>query len=86
MPRSWSPKDERQYGHILKSCRRAARYGLQRCKQISAATVNKRRRVEGRTLSGIDPSGMMFLMRPLVLGGLALYLLYQSDQPTRSAP
>ena len=52
MPSAWSPKDERQYGHILKSCRQRGRYGTGRCKSIAAATVNKTRSREGRTLGG----------------------------------
>lgn len=50
MPAAWSPKDERQYGHILTSCRKRGQYGEKRCKHIAAATVNKQRRLEGRTL------------------------------------
>lgn len=46
MPTAWSPKDERQYKHIVKSCRR----GKKACKRIAASTVNKRRREQGRTL------------------------------------
>ena len=53
MPTTWSPKDERQYGHILASCRKRGRYGVARCKSIAAATVNKRRGREGRSLSGL---------------------------------
>jgi len=49
MPAAWSRRDERQYGHILASCKRSRKT----CKRIAAATVNKRRRFEGRTLSGI---------------------------------
>lgn len=37
------------YSHILGSCKR----GKKTCKRIAAATVNKRRRREGRTLSGV---------------------------------
>lgn len=45
MPSSWSPKDERQYKHILHS------YGSDspRAKEIAARTVNAQRRSEGRT-------------------------------------
>lgn len=62
MPRAWSQKDERQYKRILKSCRKTKceRKGkrstcklsekeLEACKRVAAATVNKRRREEGRT-------------------------------------
>lgn len=52
MPAAWSPKDERQYKHIVASCRR--KRGAATCKRIAAATVNKQRRTEGRTLSGLD--------------------------------
>ncbi len=42
MPRSWSAKDERQYKHIVRSCRKR-RKALSTCKSIAAATVNKAR-------------------------------------------
>jgi hypothetical protein len=48
MPRSWSAKDERQYEHIKDSEAKSGR-SAKRAKQIAAATVNKRRRSEGRT-------------------------------------
>jgi hypothetical protein len=48
MPRSWSAKDERQYEHIKDSEVKEGR-STKRAKQIAAATVNKRRRSEGRT-------------------------------------
>ena len=55
MPRgAWSAKDERQYAAIKKSC--VASRGKRQtktCTRIAAATVNKRRREEGRTLSGV---------------------------------
>lgn len=50
MPRSWSSKDERQYEHIKDSAAKEGR-SSKRAKQIAAATVNKRRRSEGRTKS-----------------------------------
>jgi hypothetical protein len=48
MPRAWSPKDERQYEHVRESEleRGAAR---DRAEEIAARTVNKQRRLEGRT-------------------------------------
>ena len=49
MPRAWSKKDERMYEHILDSCRGSERT----CKRIAAATVNKKRRLEGRTLGDL---------------------------------
>ena len=49
MPTSkWSNKDERQYEHIKSSARSRGR-STGRAKTIAAATVNKRRRQEGRT-------------------------------------
>jgi len=48
MPAYWSKKDERQYAHILTSCKRSRKV----CKRIAAATVNKQRRVEGRGRGG----------------------------------
>jgi hypothetical protein len=49
MPAAWSKKDERQYKHIVDSCKGSAK----KCKRMAAATVNKRRRREGRTLDGL---------------------------------
>jgi hypothetical protein len=49
MPAAWSKHDERQYKAIVKNCSRSKRT----CKRIAAATVNKRRRIEGHTLSGL---------------------------------
>jgi hypothetical protein len=48
----WSAKDERQYEKILSSCkrRRKGRGKTKTCKRIAAATVNKQRKREGRTL------------------------------------
>lgn len=48
MPKSWNNKDERQYEHIKDSETKRGR-STRRAKQIAAATVNKRRRREGRT-------------------------------------
>jgi plasmid stabilization system protein ParE len=48
MPRAWSDKDERQYEHIKdSSLERGVR--AEKAEEIAARTVNKRRRVEGRT-------------------------------------
>jgi plasmid stabilization system protein ParE len=45
---SWSDKDERQYEHIKdSSLDRGASEGL--AEEIAARTVNKRRRIQGRT-------------------------------------
>ena len=49
MPQAWSAKDERQYEHIKDSEKKEGR-SAKRAKQIAAATVNKRRKSEGRTL------------------------------------
>lgn len=48
MPSSWSDKDERQYEHIKSSGKSRGR-STKRAKEIAAATVNKRRRKQGRT-------------------------------------
>jgi len=48
MPTSWTDKDERQYEHIKASERKEGR-SEKRSKSIAAATVNKRRKSEGRT-------------------------------------
>jgi len=48
MPQPWTEKDERQYEHIKASEKKEGR-STKRAKQIAAATVNKRRRGEGRT-------------------------------------
>jgi hypothetical protein len=54
VPAAWSKKDERQYKHVLQSCRRTdKRRSLKTCKRIAASTVNKQRRREGRTFSGL---------------------------------
>ena len=48
MPRAWSDKDERQYEHIKDSTvDRGVRE--EKAEEIAARTVNKRRRLEGRT-------------------------------------
>ena len=48
MPAAWSDKDERQYAHIKDS---SVERGVNedKAEEIAARTVNKRRRVEGRT-------------------------------------
>jgi hypothetical protein len=53
MPAAWSAKDERQYKHILQSCRTGdKRHSLRTCKRMAAATVNQQRRREGRIALG----------------------------------
>lgn len=77
MPAAWSKKDERQYRHIVSSCTRSDR----ECKRIAAATVNKRRRRESRTLEGLDdgrPSRWDALGFPLV--ALTAFLLLKKMQ------
>lgn len=69
MPAAWSKVDERMYGHILRSCGRRGRYGVQRCKSIAAATVNKTRRREGRTLSGLEAKLPGYQRRDFCLPG-----------------
>ncbi|MHB8897532.1 MAG: Rho termination factor N-terminal domain-containing protein [Thermoguttaceae bacterium] len=48
MPNAWSNKDERQYEHIKESTKKRGGSD-KRSKEIAARTVNKRRRLEGRT-------------------------------------
>ncbi len=47
-PRGWNKKDERQYEHIKDSVLEQGR-NEDKAQEIAARTVNKRRRVEGRT-------------------------------------
>jgi plasmid stabilization system protein ParE len=48
MPRAWTDKDERQYEHIKESSlERGANEN--KAEEIAARTVNKHRRIEGRT-------------------------------------
>ena len=44
----WSEKDERQYKHIKKSVRESGK-SENAAEEVAARTVNKRRRLEGRT-------------------------------------
>lgn len=46
--RGWSDKDERQYKHIKRSERQRGR-DSDMAEEIAARTVNKQRRIEGRT-------------------------------------
>jgi hypothetical protein len=48
MPRAWSTKDERQYERIKESNLDRG-MGEDKAEEIAARTVNKRRRIEGRT-------------------------------------
>lgn len=48
MPQAWSNKDDRQFSHIKDSEQDRGR-SEDRAEEIAAATVNKRRRTEGRT-------------------------------------
>ncbi len=51
MPRNrWSKKDERQYEHI-KDSQLDSGIGEERAEEIAARTVNKHRRLEGRTVN-----------------------------------
>jgi hypothetical protein len=45
---SWTDKDERQYEHVKDSSRERG-VSEDKAQEIAARTVNKRRRVEGRT-------------------------------------
>lgn len=48
MPKAWSRKDERQYGHVRQSELDQGQ-PEDRAEEIAARTVNKTRREEGRT-------------------------------------
>ena len=48
MPQAWSNKDERQYEHIVEA-ERDRGVPSRRAKEIAGRTVNKQRRLEGRT-------------------------------------
>jgi Rho termination factor, N-terminal domain len=48
MPRAWSGKDERKYEHIKEGEQKRG-VPTKRAKEIAARTVNKGRRLEGRT-------------------------------------
>ncbi len=48
MPKAWSKKDERQYEHVKESSKDQGA-STKRAKEIASRTVNKQRRVEGRT-------------------------------------
>lgn len=48
MPKPWTNKDERQYDHIKQSVVEGGA-SLSEAKEIAARTVNKQRRVEGKT-------------------------------------
>ena len=48
MPRAWNAKDERQYEHVKQSELERGR-DEDRAEEIAARTVNRQRRVEGRT-------------------------------------
>ena len=48
MPRAWSKKDERRYGHVKQSARKRGA-SKDRAEEVAARTVNKARRKEGRT-------------------------------------
>ena len=49
MPRgAWTEKDERQYEHVKSSAKKRGA-SSKRAKEIAARTVNKERRLEGRT-------------------------------------
>lgn len=48
VPPGWTDKDSRMYDHIRDSLLRRGR-SLRKAAEIAARTVNKRRRLEGRT-------------------------------------
>jgi hypothetical protein len=52
MPRgAWTTKDERMYEHVKRSEKQRGR-SENRAEEIAARTVNKQRRLEGKTKSG----------------------------------
>ncbi len=53
MPQAWSDKDERQYEHIKES---SLERGVHedKAEEIATRTVNKHRRVEGRTAELVE--------------------------------
>lgn len=54
MPAAWNQHDERQFKAILSSCKTGRkRRSTKTCKRIAGATVNKRRRLEGRALNEV---------------------------------
>jgi hypothetical protein len=55
MPKAWSEKDERQYEKVKQSAKDSGK-STDRAEQIAARTVNKRRRVEGRTFVQFTPA------------------------------
>ncbi len=69
MPATWSKRDDRMYGHIVASCRQRGRHSPKRCKRIAAATVNKARRREGRTLNGLGTKLPGYKRRAFCLPG-----------------
>ena len=56
MPRAWSAKDERKYETIRRSQMEEGT-SEQRAEEIAARTVNRDRREEGRTESGLKSTG-----------------------------
>jgi hypothetical protein len=67
MPKGFTAKDERQVLAIKKSCRDRGGDPTE-CDRIAFATVNKRRREEGRTMGDLD----QFQMNGQILAGVAL--------------
>lgn len=69
---SWSAHDERKYKAIRKSCLARDGRRTKACSRIAAATVNRDRRAEGRTLSGLDGliTPLPFLFEVVFVGGM----------------
>ena len=68
----WSAKDERKYRAILRSCSKNRSQKV--CKRIAAATVNRDRSREGRTLGEVSKGQTIrildvALIGPLMIGG-----------------
>lgn len=79
MPAAWSKKDERMYEAIKESCLDRGDRSAKVCKRIAAATVNKRRQEEGRTLSEFNEFSFLTgntLIDALSIGGLIVVGVY----------
>jgi len=87
MPAYWSPKDERMYKAIKASCLAQDARRTRACPRMAAATVNKQRRKESRTLSGLEFLPVITLL-PLISivagGGLLVALIRKLKKETTS--
>lgn len=82
MPKAWSDKDERMYAHVIDSC--SGNRPMKVCKRMAAATVNKHRRTEGRTLDQAPGDTPLWLRLALGAGagaaaGTLVWLLAKKE-------